>query len=312
MSTLITGGAGFIGSHLVEALVKEGHQVIAIDALLTHLYPAEEKIRNWNLLGELEGSIKLHKMDLREPLSGHEFSDCDYVFHLAAMPGLSLSWENTKLYIDCNVLATANLLQACNPITLKRFFYISTSSVYGKNVTGDETSALIPISPYGVTKLAAENLVSAFSQANGVSFAIFRLFSVYGPRQRSDMAFNIFIRKLLANEVIDIFGDGTQSRANTYVSDVVEGLIAGMSKSKHAEVYNICGNEQASVMQILDILGGLTGKSPIILIKGERLGDQQETRSVAQKARTQLDFSPKTSLHEGLKNQVQWQLLGFK
>ena len=107
MSTLITGGAGFIGSHLVEALVKEGHQVIAIDALLPHLYPAEEKIRNWNLLGELEGSIKLHEMDLREPLSGHEFSDCDYVFHLAAMPGLSLSWENTKLYIDCNVVATA-------------------------------------------------------------------------------------------------------------------------------------------------------------------------------------------------------------
>ena len=312
MKILVTGAAGFIGSHLVEALVKEGHRVIAIDALLPYLYPAEEKIRNWNRLRELEGSIRLHEMDLREPLSGFEFADCDYIFHLAAIPGLSLSWENTKLYIDCNVLGTANLLQACNPMTLKRFFYISTSSVYGKNVTGDETSALVPISPYGVTKLAAENLVSAFSQANGVSFAIFRLFSVYGPRQRSDMAFNIFIRKLLANEVIEIFGDGTQSRANTYVSDVVGGLIAGMSKSKHAEIYNLCGNEQASVMQILDILGELTGKSPIISIKGERLGDQQETRSVAQKARTQLDFAPKTTLREGLKNQVQWQLLGFK
>lgn len=312
LKILVTGAAGFIGSHLVEALVKEGHQVIAIDALLPHLYPAEEKIRNWNLIGELGGSIKRHEIDLREPLSGYEFADCDYVFHLAAMPGLSLSWENTKLYIDCNVLATANLLHACNPITLKRFFYISTSSVYGKNVTGDETSALVPISPYGVTKLAAENLVSAFSQAKGVSFAIFRLFSVYGPRQRSDMAFNIFTRKLLANEVIDIYGDGTQSRANTYVSDVVEGLIAGMSKSKHAEIYNLCGNEQASVMQILDILGDLTGKSPKISIKGERLGDQQETRSVAQKARTQLDFSPKTSLREGLNHQVKWQLLGLK
>jgi len=126
------------------------------------------------------------------------------------------------------------------------------------------------------------------------------------------MAFNIFIRKLLANEVIEIFGDGTQSRANTYVSDVVKGLIAGMSKSKDAEIYNLCGNEQASVMQILGILGELTGKSPMISIKGERLGDQQETRSVAQKARTQLEFSPKTSLRDGLNNQVQWQLFGLK
>jgi len=197
-------------------------------------------------------------------------------------------------------------------MTLKRFFYISTSSVYGKYVTGDETSALIPISPYGVTKLAAENLVAAFSQAHNLSFAIFRLFSVYGPRQRADMAFNIFIRKLLANDVIDIFGDGTQSRANTYVSDVVEGLIAGLSKSKHAEIYNLCGNEQTSVVQVLEILSELTGKSPMISRKRERIGDQQETRSVAQKARTQLDFYPKTTLREGLNNQVQWQLSGLK
>lgn len=312
MKILVTGAAGFIGSHLVEALVKRGHEVIAIDALLPQLYSAEEKIRNWDLLGGLGESVKRHEIDLREPLSGYEFADCDYVFHLAAMPGLSLSWENIKLYIDCNVLATANLLQACNPMTLKRFFYISTSSVYGKYVTGDETSALIPISPYGVTKLAAENLVAAFSQAHNLSFAIFRLFSVYGPRQRADMAFNIFIRKLLANDVIDIFGDGTQSRANTYVSDVVEGLIAGLSKSKHAEIYNLCGNEQTSVVQVLEILSELTGKSPMISRKRERIGDQQETRSVAQKARTQLDFYPKTTLREGLNNQVQWQLSGLK
>jgi len=312
LKILVTGAAGFIGSHLVEALVKRGHEVIAIDALLPQLYSAEEKIRNWDLLGGLGESVKRHEIDLREPLSGYEFADCDYVFHLAAMPGLSLSWENIKLYIDCNVLATANLLQACNPMTLKRFFYISTSSVYGKYVTGDETSALIPISPYGVTKLAAENLVAAFSQAHNLSFAIFRLFSVYGPRQRADMAFNIFIRKLLANDVIDIFGDGTQSRANTYVSDVVEGLIAGLSKSKHAEIYNLCGNEQTSVVQVLEILSELTGKSPMISRKRERIGDQQETRSVAQKARTQLDFYPKTTLREGLNNQVQWQLSGLK
>ena len=304
---LITGAAGFIGSHLTEALAKDGHEIVAIDALLPHLYPAEQKIENWKLLGELGNSVTRQIIDLREPLKRYDFADCDYIFHLAAMPGLSLSWEDTKLYIDCNVLATANLLAACNPATLKRFFYVSTSSVYGKNVTGDETSTLSPVSPYGVTKLAAENLVSAYSQAHGMSFAIFRLFSVYGPRQRSDMAFNIFIKKLLADEIIDIFGDGTQSRANTFVTDVVQGLIAGMSKSEHAEIYNLCGNEQATVMEILEMLSKITGKKPMISIKGERLGDQQETRSVAQKAMNQLGFSPKTSLQDGLKKQIEWQ-----
>jgi nucleoside-diphosphate-sugar epimerase len=308
LKILVTGAAGFIGSHLTESLARVGHQIIALDALLPDLYPIEQKVRNWELLGELGSNVERRKIDLRLPLDASEIEECDFIFHLAAMPGLSLSWEDTKLYIDCNVLALANLIKATNPEKLKRFFHISTSSVYGKYVTGNEESKLAPISPYGVTKLAAENLLSAFSKANGLSYSIFRLFSVYGPRQRSDMAFNIFTRKLLAGESIHLFGDGTQSRANTYVSDVVEGLISGMTLSEHGEIYNLCGNEQATIMEVLQMLAEITGREPDIKFMGERLGDQQATNSVAQKAFKSLGFVPKVTLREGLINQVQWQI----
>ena len=167
---------------------------------------------------------------------------------------------------------------------------------------------IVPFHQYGVTKLAAEALISAYSKANYLSYSIFRLFSVYGPRQRSDMAFNIFTRKLLAGEVIDIYGDGTQSRANTYVSDVVDGLISGIANSEQGEIYNLCGSEQATVMEVLEKLAKITGREPIIEFKGERLGDQQETKSVAQKAFKNLGFTPKVLLNEGLKRQVKWQL----
>ena len=307
LEILVTGAAGFIGSHLTESLVSHGHKVIAIDALLPNLYPFKQKNRNWTQLEELGPSVERHLIDLREPLDPALLSNCDYVFHLAAMPGLSLSWEDTKLYIDCNVLGTANLLKACDPQRLKNFFYVSTSSVYGKNVTGDESSPLQPVSPYGVTKLAAENMVIAFANATKIPYSIFRLFSVYGPRQRSDMAFNIFIRKLLSDEVIEIFGDGTQSRANTYIDDVVDGLIAGLTHAKHAEIYNLCGQEQANVLEILDKLSHIIGRTPRLVIGNERMGDQQQTRSVAQKAMKDLHFSPKIKLDVGLLNQVRWQ-----
>ena len=307
MKILITGAAGFIGSHLAEALAGQGHEVLALDALLPFPYPAEQKINNWNQIGRLEKNIKRIKVDLRDALNIPEIEECDFIFHLAAMPGLNLSWEDTKIYIECNILATSNLLRALRPSVLKKFLYVSTSSVYGKFVFGDETSPLSPASPYGVTKLAAENLIAAHSQAFNMPFSIFRLFSVYGPRQRSDMAFNIFIKKLFLGEPIEIFGDGSQSRANTYVGDIVDGLISGMSKARDGETYNLCGNEQKSVLQVLSTLEGIMGIKPKIKFLAERLGDQQETRSVAMKAIGELGFSPKFTLKEGLLQQVEWQ-----
>lgn len=308
MKILVTGAAGFIGSHLTEALLIGGHDVVAVDALLPNLYPVERKKSNWDLLGSLENVPERIQLDLREPFHASIIEDCDYIFHLAAMPGLSLSWEQTQLYIDCNLLATANLLKACNLEKLKKFFYISTSSVYGRSIKGDESSNVSPISPYGVTKLAAEAMVAAYSDATGMPFSIFRPFSVYGPRQRGDMAFNIFIGKLIRDQEISIFGDGSQSRTNTYVSDLVSGLIAGIKNANHGEIYNLSGTEQYSVLEVIDLLARILDKTPRLLFQSERLGDQQETKTILTKAENDLGYFPSTTLDVGLARQIKWQI----
>jgi nucleoside-diphosphate-sugar epimerase len=308
LKVLVTGAAGFIGSHLTEALLLQGHTVLAIDSLLPNLYPARRKIRNWEFLGGLDLPPERMQLDLREPFQASLIEDCDYIFHLAAMPGLSLSWEQTKLYIDCNVLATANLLKACNLTNLKKFFYVSTSSVYGRSINGDESSNVSPISPYGVTKLAAEAMVAAYSDATDMQFSIFRPFSVYGPRQRDDMAFNIFIGKLIRDEEINIFGDGSQSRTNTYVTDLVSGLISGIDNAKNREVYNLSGANPYSVLEVIKVLSQILGKTPKLNFQHERLGDQQETKTILTKAKKDLGYVPSTSLTEGLTRQIEWQI----
>jgi len=308
MKILVTGAAGFIGSHLTEELLIRGYDVLAIDALLPNLYPVERKKSNWDLLGRLKKAPERIQLDLREPFHAGIIEDCDFIFHLAAMPGLSLSWEQTQLYIDCNLLATANLLKACNLKNLKKFFYISTSSVYGKSIKGDETSNVSPISPYGVTKLAAEAMVAAYSDATGMSFSIFRPFSVYGPRQRGDMAFNIFIGKLIRDQEIYIFGDGSQSRTNTYVADFVNGLISGIENARHGEIYNLSGTEHYSVLEVIGLLSQILDKTPRLVFQGERLGDQQETKTILTKAENDLGYFPSTTLNMGLTKQIEWQI----
>lgn len=292
---------------MTERLSLDGHEVIALDAILPDLYPFSRKKRNWDNLGLLKNTPKRLLLDLRNPVDPREIEGCEFIFHLAAMPGLSLSWKDTKLYIDCNVLGTSNLLKACNLSQLRNFFYISTSSVYGKSIDGDENTPLSPISPYGVSKLAAEKLVSAYSAATGMPFSIIRPFSVYGPRQREDMAFNIFIRKMLREEEITIFGDGSQSRTNTFVSDLVEGLVSGIENAVCGEVYNISGNQEYSVLDVLTILEELIGKSPKLVFSRERLGDQKNTRTESLKARIDLQYLPATTLKEGLSQQIDWQ-----
>lgn len=308
MRILVTGAAGFIGSHLTETLVSKGHDVLALDALMPDLYPLERKLTNWSRLKKLDGEVQFLQSDLRLPVNSFDIEDCDFIFHLAAMPGLSLSWEKTQLYIDCNILATSNLLKACDPKSLQKFFYISSSSVYGRRVAGNESSPLNPISPYGVTKLAAESMVAAYSSSTGLKYSIFRPFSVYGPRQRDDMAFNIFIRKLLNNQPIQVFGDGSQSRTNTYVEDLVGGLISGINNAQDGEIYNLCGNEQFNVSQVIETLGRILNKTPNIIFETERMGDQQETKGDSRNAKAHLGYSPQTSLEVGLAKQIEWQI----
>ena len=311
MRVAVTGAAGFIGSHLVEALVKNGFFVIAIDSLNDDLYPRSVKERNWSYLNTLSKSVKCVEVDLRDPIDYRIFEGCDAVFNLAAMPGLSLSWSNPKLYIDSNLLVTCNLMSAMERIPGVKFIQISTSSVYGKSVLGDENSPLQPISPYGVSKLAAENAVIAIGNAKGILFSILRLFSVYGPRQRPDMAFNIFIKKMLAGEPISIFGDGSQIRANTYVGDIVNGILLAYEKFEFGSVYNLSGTQEYSVNQILDITKGILKVEPRVEYTEERLGDQSRTTNVSEKATRILGYRPETTIVEGLTRQINWQKGAF-
>ena len=207
MKVLVTGAAGFIGSAVTEELARQGHAVVAVDALLGGLYPSGEKMARRQRL-ETNPSVDFHRLDLREADLSALPSGITHVIHEAAMPGLGLSWNDFALYESCNLAATARLIEAAAEWPLDRFIQISTSSVYGKTAAGDETLALAPASPYGVTKLAAENLALAHWRDSAFPASILRYFSVYGPGQRPDMAYRNFIAKALAGEKITLFGTG--------------------------------------------------------------------------------------------------------
>jgi UDP-glucuronate 4-epimerase len=210
---VVTGAAGFVGSHLSEQLVSAGHSVVGIDAFIPY-YPRPIKERNLARLRQ-ESQFSFHELDLRSADLAAVLDGADIVFHVAAMAGLLKSWQQFDDYMTCNILATQRLLDGAVKAGVRHYLHCSTSSVYGRFATGDETSTLAPISPYGITKLAAEQLVQAYGQKDGLNWTILRLYSVYGPRQRHDTGYNIFIRKLLAGEEIVIDGDGTDSRSNT-------------------------------------------------------------------------------------------------
>ena len=243
-NVVVTGAAGFVGSHLSEQLIARGHHVTGIDAFIPY-YPRPLKERN--LAGLRENSrFSFHEADLREADVRPLLESADAVFHLAAMAGLLRSWQEFDAYMTCNVLATQRLLQAARDAGVSHFLHISTSSVYGRFATGDETSPLAPISPYGITKLAAEHLCLAYAESYDLPVTILRLFSVYGPRQRPDMGYNIFIRSILQDELITVDGDGNDSRSNTYVEDCARGLILAFEQPERSvgQAFNIGGGEE--------------------------------------------------------------------
>jgi nucleoside-diphosphate-sugar epimerase len=244
MKCAVTGAAGFIGSHLCEALLAGGHQVLGLDAFIPY-YPRALKERN---LAELLGrpGFAFHDVDLRTDPLDPLVAEAEVVFHLAAMPGLVKSWTDFDGYWTCNVQATQRLLEAVRRHSrLRRFVYGSTSSVYGRYGTGDESLPTRPISPYGVTKLAGENLCRAFAEERGLPLVVLRYFSVYGPRQRPDMGYHRFIRALLCGEPVTVYGDGMQVRGNTYVGDCVAATVAA-AEAPVGETYNVGGGEAAS------------------------------------------------------------------
>jgi nucleoside-diphosphate-sugar epimerase len=304
---LVTGAAGFIGSHLCAALLAKGHSVRGLDAFIP-FYPRAIKERTLRAV-ERSPDFSFHELDLRSSDVAPLLQNVDVVFHLAAMPGLPLSWADFDLYMTCNFQATQRLLEAARGVNLKHFIYGSTSSVYGRFATGDEHAPIEPISPYGVTKLAAEQLCQAYSRSFGLPLTILRFFSVYGPGQRPDMAYNIFIRALLHNEPITMYGDGEQSRSNTFVQDCVEGIVLAFEQPERSvgEIFNLGGGEIVTMNRVLQMLEELTGIEPTVDYQPPRTGDQRATAADIGKAQRLLGYAPSTLVVDGLQAQIAWQ-----
>ena len=307
MKALVTGAAGFIGSHLTSALLDRGAEVTGLDCF-TDYYPRPIKDANLEVNRRRSGFQFVEDSVQTAPLD-RLLDGATHVFHLAAQAGVRKSWgRDFRVYTENNVDATQRLLEACVGRPLHRFVYASSSSVYGDNVTIPmrEDALPQPVSPYGVTKLAAEQLCYLYQVNHGVPAASLRYFTVYGPRQRPDMAFNRFIRAALKGEPITLYGDGKQTRDFTFVTDAVAATIAAGERGVPGRAYNVGGGSRVSVNHVLDIVARLAGRPLDIRREGSQKGDMRDTCADTSRARADLGFAPRVSLEDGLEAEYRW------
>ena len=292
-AVMVTGAAGFIGSRMIALLDLLGAKVFAIDALLETTYSAQVKRLRWeNMKSTVSSNVKFLEIDLRDHSVVKALPRVEVVYNLAAMPGLERSWIDFEMYLSCNVSTVNNLIAYSKENRISRFVQASTSSVYGTYATGDENSVLRPSSPYGVTKLAAEHLIISHAQSFEIPYSILRYFSVFGPNQRPDMAFSIFARQILNDIPVTIYGDGSQTRSNTYVDDIaITTIVSGFSPMFKDQVLNVCGNSELSVLEAIQTIGNALKKTPRIIFAPERFGDQQRTSGDNSKLARIIDVS---------------------
>jgi nucleoside-diphosphate-sugar epimerase len=302
---LVTGAAGFIGSHLCEQLLAEGHEVLGIDSFVDY-YPRHVKEANLRAIGD-HPHFAFAELDLRTSPLDEALDGVDAVVNEAAMAGLMRSWSDLETYMGCNVLGLERLITAAASAGVTRFVQASTSSVYGREAVGDESQPVSPVSPYGVSKLAAEHLLLAHVEASGFPAIILRYFSVYGPRQRPEMAYHLFIDAMLRGEPITVYGDGLQSRSNTYVADCVRATIDALGKAKVGEIFNVGGGEEITLRRAIELIADAAGTTPSIRYAEARPGDQLRTWASTEKARAEFGYRPTVSAATGLRAQVQWQ-----
>jgi UDP-glucose 4-epimerase len=310
MRALVTGCAGFIGSQVTEALLARGDQVVGVDCFNDN-YGRPQKLRNLRHFYDWDDfefvPVDLARGDL-EALT----ADRDAVFHLAAEPGVRSSWGTRYAqYVQNNVIATQHLLEALKERDDVRLVNASSSSVYGdaEQRPTPETAPVQPMSPYGQTKLAAEHLCSLYTANYGLDAVSLRYFTVFGPRQRPDMAFNIFCRAAIEGKPIRVFGDGRQTRDFSYVGDVVAATVGAASAELGdgaPRVFNIGGGTPASIRDVLEMIESLAGRPLDVDYLDQELGDVRDTAADTTLARKHLGFDPQTSLQTGVQAEFEW------
>jgi UDP-glucose 4-epimerase len=307
MKALVTGAAGFIGSHLSERLIDAGATVVGLDCFSDY-YPRARKEANLERLRRAP-AFSLVEQSLADADLDSVLAGVSHVFHLAGQPGVRKSWSrNFHVYTVNNVDATQVLLEACIDKPIERFVYASSSSVYGDEVPMPmrEDARPQPVSPYGVTKLAAEHLCYLYHVNHSIPTVALRYFTVYGPRQRPDMGFARFFGAVVEGAAVPMFGDGRQTREFTFVSDAVTATIAAASHGTPGGVYNIGGGARVQVLDVFELIRQVTGRPLQIERLEPQRGDMRDTYADTRRARADLAFVPTVTLEQGLRAQYQW------
>jgi UDP-glucuronate 4-epimerase len=306
---VVTGVAGFIGSHLAEALLDRGHEVVGIDCF-TPAYPPAENRRNLEGLAA-NRNFRLVEGDLVTLALDAWLDGAAVVFHQAAQPGVRGSWgRDFAIYVHHNVLGTQSLLEACARTAVPRLVAASSSSVYGdaSDYPTTEESITRPVSPYGVTKLASEHLCLAYARpgVSELSVATLRYFTVYGPRQRPDMAFRRFLTAAYAGDPITVYGDGEQTRDFTHVDDAVRANLLAMKAPIDAEPINVGGGRRVTLNQMLELIGRCTGRRLRVERAPAQAGDARHTGADGTRAEALLGYRPEVAIEDGLADQAAW------
>lgn len=304
---LVTGCAGFIGSHLTQRLLNDGVTVVGIDGFIDN-YDVAAKLRNLAEIGN-HPTFTFHSTSLHAQRWDDWLDGVDVVYHLAALPGVRNSWGKAFIdYVNHNVLATQFLLEAClerakPPVIVAS----SSSSVYGtmQGTLTNETAPLRPVSPYGVTKEAMEQICSVYAKAYGLPVSMLRYFTVYGPRQRPDMAFHRFFRQMMKGDPVVVYSDGQQSRDFTFVTDAVEANLLAAQHASPGEIFNVGGDREIKLIDVLSIMSGLMNVTPQISFQKGPVGDSLRTCADIQLARQRLGYNPQVTLEEGLRRQLE-------
>jgi UDP-glucose 4-epimerase len=303
MKALVTGCAGFIGSHITDRLLRDGYDVIGIDCF-TNYY--SQTIKESNIF---DARSNPHFTFIQQDiLSMKEFPKVDYIFHEAAQAGVRASWgEEFSIYTRMNIESTQHLLEFYKEIPLKKFVYASSSSVYGDvTLPMNEQMKLQPLSPYGVTKLAAEHLCYLYNKNYNIPTISLRYFTVYGPRQRPDMGIHKFVHDIIHNNIITIYGNGNQTRDFTYIDDIVEANIKASSSPITGGSFNIGGGNCITVNELIQVIEEICKIKASIIYGKEQKGDVPDTLADITLACTQLKWLPKTNIYNGIESFVDW------